>query len=831
MPAIGLYRNKMKDILKKKTNSSSLKFSEESSSLIHSNSLGDESHWFPECSVCDEKLPAPEMVSINGDLMSSKSKAQPLQSGVQCCKINGTEADCRNCSLTTIPSTLSPNITVLLLGHNLLTDASISGGAFKRYPRLTLLSLSSNLITSLADDAFEGLPLLRCLCLQYNNIKMDEGLNSSLTFQPLAQSLVYLRLNGINKNTTHVNLMYPSYAIGFLSNLKYLYMDGIPLVRFENPQKKLPKLTHLGLAGFWYGNCNLTGLQSRAFEFNTLTHLDISDCNLKGSFVNRSALENLQSLQNLTISNNYALGIQNVGHLMYSQRNNKNLKVLTMQRINPRFSPCIVIYKSTLENFKNTGLEEIYAMDNKIETIERGALKLLPKTLKLLNLTNNKIIFGDYFKDLGKMKGLTSLILDGSYKSYGFPYKYPTNVLNNCAGHSSSVRETVAPEGDEDSYIKSIPVPPNLMELSMYGNEMMYSLNNMTFSKNNNLKTANLRLNVFQYLDGPIKGLEKLEILKMDLCLIKKISCEFFEYFLSLKFLSLNQNQLSETLDADENGCIFQNLTQLIYMDLSLNDLYHLHPLSFKNLVNLKYLNVSQNRIQRVNFSLTHMMNLEILDLQKNQIQSLSPETRFEIDKIREGGAPLLVNLSYNPISCNCDNLSFLEWLSETALADFDFNGAHYYCSMEKQPEGYRETIGQLRRQCIKQEALFGVVISATMIAVLAIVAVLAYRFRWTLRYWYHAARLKFQPVISPEQFEFDVFVSYSDKDDFVEEELIPRLQDEFNFRVMMHGLCFPAGGHITDSIHTAVTTSRKTLVVITKNMLRSHWCNYELMV
>ncbi|GFR58844.1 Toll-like receptor [Elysia marginata] len=101
----------------------------------------------------------------------------------------------------------------------------------------------------------------------------------------------------------------------------------------------------------------------------------------------------------------------------------------------------------------------------------------------------------------------------------------------------------------------------------------------------------------------------------------------------------------------------------------------------------------------------------------------------------------------------------------------------------------------------------------------------------WTLRYWYHAAKLKFQPVISPENFEFDVFVSYSDKDDFVEEELIPKLQDEFNFRVMMHGLCFPAGGHITDSIHMAVTTSRKTLVVITKNMLNSHWCNYELMM
>ena len=81
--------------------------------------------------------------------------------------------------------------------------------------------------------------------------------------------------------------------------------------------------------------------------------------------------------------------------------------------------------------------------------------------------------------------------------------------------------------------------------------------------------------------------------------------------------------------------------------------------------------------------------------------------------------------------------------------------------------------------------------------------------------------------VMTIIRIELDIFLSSVS----LYQVLIPRLQDEFNFRVMMHGLCFPAGAHITDSIHMAVTTSRKTLVVITKNMLRSHWCNYELMV
>ncbi|GFN73855.1 toll-like receptor 2 [Plakobranchus ocellatus] len=93
-----------------------------------------------------------------------------------------------------------------------------------------------------------------------------------------------------------------------------------------------------------------------------------------------------------------------------------------------------------------------------------------------------------------------------------------------------------------------------------------------------------------------------------------------------------------------------------------------------------------------------------------------------------------------------------------------------------------------------------------------------------TLRYWYYAAKLKVNPQLPDLIFENDVFVSYSNKDDFVEE-------NEFNLRVHLHGLHFPVGEQIVDSIHRAVTTSRKTLVVVTKNMLRSYWCNYELMI
>ena len=691
----------------------------------------------PECSVCDEMLPPPELVSSNSEHQSVHRTRQPIprsrSGGTDCCRVKGSQVDCTGCSLTDIPQTLDPNITRLLLGHNAITDKSLSPGIFKRYSGLTVLNLSTNKITSLEDDIFEGLPVLKCLCLQYNPIKMDESLNSTLAFQPLNGSLVYLRLNGLNKDTDSIDLIYPSHALSFLPNLKYLFINGIPFTRFENPWQQLPKLTHLVMAGFRYGHCNLTSLQSEIFEFITLTYLDISDCNIQGRYVNRSAFENLKNLQSLSISNNFDFGLERVGEMMYGLRNNKNFKNLTMQRINPRFSPCIVIYNHTLRHFQNTGLERIEAMDNKIEMIERGALLKLPKTLKFVNLTNNKIVFGNYIQDLGSLTGLTQLALDRTKESFGFPFVYPRNLLSNCAkNYSRTLHSTTAfTRKHEDLHIKKIPVPPKLNQLSMYRNGLAYTLNNMTFSTPNNLSTADLGLNIFQYLDGPIKGLENLEYLKMDLCLIKFISCDFFDHFPKLRNLSLNDNSLGKTFEHDHHGCLFKNLSSLTSLTLARCDIFHVLKFAFKGLNALENLDVSENRIGSLRFTISHMKNLKFLNLQKNQIQTLSPQTREEINEINKGHKTLKIDLSFNPIRCDCDNLDFLEWFSDTILVNHNFSNDYYYCSSVLQPNGYDDVLMSLRRECIEQNTLFAVVISATLIAMLAIMGVLAYRFRY----------------------------------------------------------------------------------------------------
>ncbi|CAL1530003.1 unnamed protein product, partial [Lymnaea stagnalis] len=44
-----------------------------------------------------------------------------------------------------------------------------------------------------------------------------------------------------------------------------------------------------------------------------------------------------------------------------------------------------------------------------------------------------------------------------------------------------------------------------------------------------------------------------------------------------------------------------------------------------------------------------------------------------------------------------------------------------------------------------------------------------------------------------------------------------------------VHGRDFAVGEYIASNIVTAINESRRTLVVLTQNLLTSKWCNYEL--
>lgn len=113
----------------------------------------------------------------------------------------------------------------------------------------------------------------------------------------------------------------------------------------------------------------------------------------------------------------------------------------------------------------------------------------------------------------------------------------------------------------------------------------------------------------------------------------------------------------------------------------------------------------------------------------------------------------------------------------------------------------------------------------------------LIHRERWKLQYlWYMATnwrkRTGYQSLESAAEkpFGHDAFVSYEDAHlSFVREQIIPRLETESGLKLCIDKREFIPGLFITDNILHAITSSRKTVVLLSRAFLKSKWCMYEL--
>ncbi len=81
----------------------------------------------------------------------------------------------------------------------------------------------------------------------------------------------------------------------------------------------------------------------------------------------------------------------------------------------------------------------------------------------------------------------------------------------------------------------------------------------------------------------------------------------------------------------------------------------------------------------------------------------------------------------------------------------------------------------------------------------------------------------------SLDECEFDVFVSYAEEDDDCAARILSVLEEENNFRCLQHHRDFDPGPTILENIAHAVTSSRLTLLVVSRHFLRSQWCEREL--
>ncbi|XP_033110423.1 toll-like receptor 2 [Anneissia japonica] len=414
----------------------------------------------------------------------------------------------------------------------------------------------------------------------------------------------------------------------------------------------------------------------------------------------------------------------------------------------------------------------------------------------------------------------------------------------------------------------SFNTTPNLTFLDFYQNKLIY-IDDNAFAGLGRLQVLNIS---YQFLDHHIipiqkiiknwfKGLTQLTVAKLMVIGAEVIEDDAFSDNPNIEEINLNSNNL-----VDIPSHLFQHLPKLkIIQDLTSLEEFHADDNSvttlednvFKNCLNLKVINLSYNFIVEIPSTVfSGLPNLLSVICSDNRIDNIGDDSfqgSSHIIQLNFDGnlfktvsksiglqhLPNLKDISFytNPFQCNCDLVWFISWIQSPDVRPYVYNLNDVNCNgppnlslrllLDLDPDSF---------SCSSHVVIIVVLIAS----VLVIIAIILYYFRWDLRYLHQRRKLRKQyqelneDIDEPPNMQgniFDAFISYSSKDcKWVSNVLHPTLEnDPYNFRLCIDYRNFMPGNSIVDNIAQAIRCSRKTIMILTKNFLRSQWCYFEL--
>ncbi|XP_061165533.1 toll-like receptor 4 [Saccostrea echinata] len=584
--------------------------------------------------------------------------------------------------------------------------------------------------------------------------------------------------------------------------------------------------------------------QQSLVKYKYLRNLSISENSLQtielGSFKNSS------NLLHLDISGNQELTLEVVANISSDFRNSASIRVLNFEKLQCTYGVSFIVKRYHTAYLKYTQLEDLNLASNRINSLELGVLTELPKSLKHLNLANNVLSFGLYLAEFGVMDNMVTL--NASFQSSFHQLKIKDFFIGCndtrpvCATMSENQHGNLVSNNRRFSSLlrpKNITIylPPKLKSLYFHDNLYKMTLQDFAFTSvtKSALSKVYLQNNIIYEMNGPITGIDNVVYMDLSNNFCSNISPRFFEDFKNLCYLDLSHNALGENLENDIDGKIFQNLRTLNSLNLTRNRIVRLPTKIFRNLKQIEILNLSYNSLSEFTVPINQMVRLSHLDLSNNQISTMNTETRNMLDAISQERL-VSVNLKSNKLRCNCENLEFMKWVLKSKNVVF-LHLDDYLCTFSNSSRirfSNIELLQLMEKQCSSYTLIIVIMTSLIIVLLTITISRILYRYRWKLRYMYYVAREKYKddvqrPDTLDDQYYFDAFLSYADKDRIFVIDLVKRLEKEFNLRLCIHHRDFIPGTGIADNITNAIHYSRKTVCVITSHFLQSYWCMFEL--
>ncbi|KAL4711360.1 hypothetical protein ACJJTC_019201 [Scirpophaga incertulas] len=185
----------------------------------------------------------------------------------------------------------------------------------------------------------------------------------------------------------------------------------------------------------------------------------------------------------------------------------------------------------------------------------------------------------------------------------------------------------------------------------------------------------------------------------------------------------------------------------------------------------------------------------------------------------------LTMRLAGNPFICDCSRASDVVLLQQNFKKIID--AVNVTCNEKESPWN----VDAARLCYFRHAGLLGGLLAAFGV-VAAIVAFLQYRYSLEIkiflfsRGWFTSALAKEEPGAD---MEYDAFVSFAHNDaKWVSEELVPKLENEFDMKLCVHYRDWVVGDLIPLQISRSVERSRRTIIILSENFLTSVWAPLE---
>ncbi|KAK3593118.1 hypothetical protein CHS0354_018246 [Potamilus streckersoni] len=703
---------------------------------------------------------------------------------------------------------------------------TLTENIFMSLQNLEKLNISGNLIETLGKEAFSGLSKVDTLDLQYNKIR-----------------------------TLHRDCLQPLLALSVL-NLSYNVIENLPsfqglqnlfvLDLRHNNIKQLDSSTFAGASGI--GGINLNNNRIRTIGAKTFRNLQnlalLFIGNNEVDFVENNAFGDLPIIE-LSLRNN---SISDITFFRYS--NFPHLRKLDLSDNNVELR----ISSDLFSTFQ--GIENLMISNNRIEEVSSRAFESL-LNLRFLDLSYNKIkvlqrtalttssIFTSV-KPFVKLQGnpfhcdcnmqwmkrwqsfphandmiitdlltLTCTVLTGKNVSMLYKlatedflcqYKRDCNILKcSCC--------------DVDACSCSYPCPDKCM---------------CFYSSDRSVNSVQCEGKGFHQVPEVIPP--AASHVYLDRNNISVVTIHSFTNMTDLEYLSMNDSNV-HTID----DYAFATLSSLKTLHLNGNFISIITPKTFFGLKNLQQLSLSNNILTLMEAgSFSHFPAKYKLDLSRNVLSKVEAYVLYEMSFASS------LNLSGNPWTCDCEFLvKFYNFTSSNVEKIKDFS----VLTCTKNTTSPSNTTILLANILLSDLCLSNTVklidnitlvsTLTTLLGTLVIVVIIVFVIFWNrafLKVWIYVKfgwRICNQEEDQADVYKpYDAFVSYSSKDDdYVVHELVQVLEKDLNYRLCVHYRDFPVGTSIADNILSSVESSKRVIVVLSKNFIESDWCHYEFQI